>query len=55
MYLTVYMKPMLTRLLKILNNVKLCAPLNTKTLNHDMNDEMDRILVKKVLSSLIIC
>jgi hypothetical protein len=34
-YLTVYMMRMLARLLKNLNNVALCIPLNAQTLNPD--------------------
>jgi hypothetical protein len=32
-HLTVYIKSMLTRFLKILNNMKSCTPLNVLTLN----------------------
>jgi hypothetical protein len=35
MHLIVYMKSMLTRLLKNLNNVKSCTLLDISTLNHD--------------------
>jgi hypothetical protein len=36
-HLMVYVKLMLARLLKKLNNVKSCTPLNALTLNHNHN------------------